>query len=78
MPERNGSCGNIIMRLGYIEFHPELCDGCGRCVEACPKHLIRCEQDGEGQQKARLRDRAHCVICGSCAMTCPRQAIWVE
>ena len=51
---------------------PDECKGCGRCVSACPKKLLKlgsalnimgvpyAEYSGEG-----------CVGCGACFYTCP-------
>lgn len=51
------------------------CIRCGRCVEACPMHLMplymfQCEQknDYEGMARLHLTD---CVECGACTYVCP-------
>ncbi|PCN51133.1 DNA-directed RNA polymerase subunit D [Candidatus Geothermarchaeota archaeon ex4572_27] len=49
------------------------CDGCGACVEACPKKVLRVE-DG----KARLVDKLGCTTCGLCADACGKEAISVD
>lgn len=47
------------------------CDGCGDCVQACPHHLIRIQQ-----QKAVLEiDYMSCNLCGRCAESCSRHAL---
>lgn len=48
---------------------PELCTGCGSCVDACPLDAIRLVR-----VKAVV-DGAACAGCGACAAQCPVQAI---
>lgn len=52
-----------------LQFYPERCIGCGRCVAACPRqaHLI---EDGHHRL---LRER--CDDCGRCAAECYSQAL---
>jgi len=52
---------------------PELCKGCGRCIEACPKHCI--ELGEEINQTSGLVpvviDYDVCNGCGLCISACP-------
>lgn len=60
------------MKTRYPKIDFQLCKGCGRCVVACPKSLLKIgkklnrygfryvEYAGEG-----------CVGCGSCFYICP-------
>jgi NAD-dependent dihydropyrimidine dehydrogenase PreA subunit len=48
---------------------PELCTGCGACVEACPNGAI-----GLREGKAFVVER-DCMMCGSCVDLCPEHAI---
>lgn len=54
-----------------LQFYPDRCIGCGRCVEACPNgaHVFR---DG---QHLLLRER--CQVCGRCASVCYSQALTI-
>jgi heterodisulfide reductase subunit A len=48
---------------------PELCDGCGDCVDACPESAIRLEDD------APVINEIMCSGCGTCIPACPRGAL---
>lgn len=52
-----------------IAFYEEKCDGCGRCVEACPEKAISSSVD-----KIQL-DRGRCSFCGKCVDVCLPEAI---
>jgi 2-oxoglutarate/2-oxoacid ferredoxin oxidoreductase subunit alpha len=52
---------------------PELCKGCGRCIEACPKHAISPGQDinqTSGLVPVVI-DYALCNHCALCVSACP-------
>ncbi len=51
---------------------PGLCDGCGRCSEACAFRAIGMEQG-----KARIRLN-RCEGCGLCMLICPQKAITLQ
>lgn len=55
-----------------LEYRPEECAGCGRCVEVCPHGVF--EMNGRA---AVLKDRDACIECGACANNCPVSAISV-
>ncbi|UCD45560.1 MAG: hydrogenase iron-sulfur subunit [Candidatus Bathyarchaeota archaeon] len=48
---------------------PELCDGCGDCVDACPESAISVEDD------APVINEIMCSGCGACIPACPRGAL---
>lgn len=52
---------------------PQFCKGCGRCIDACPKHLI--EQDSHVNPESGLQpvhiDLDECNACGLCIDACP-------
>lgn len=51
------------------KFHPERCDGCGKCVRACRfKALARL-----GQRVLVFREMCH--SCGGCVLACPHAAL---
>lgn len=56
-----------------LEFFPEKCTGCGRCVEVCPHAVF--VMNGE---KAAISDRGRCMECGACAKNCAVGAIAVN
>jgi heterodisulfide reductase subunit A len=49
--------------------HPEFCDACGDCVEACPESAITIEAE-----KALINEIT-CTGCGACIPTCPHNAL---
>ena len=67
------------MRMTYIrngetlKLDPELCNGCGRCIEVCPHEVL--VMTGA---KAQIADRAACMECGACANNCEPGAIKVR
>lgn len=52
---------------------PQYCKGCGRCIDACPKHLI--EHDDHVNPETGLLpvhiDLDECNACGLCIQACP-------
>jgi len=65
------------MLNAYLEntliYHPELCNGCTKCVEVCPHAVF--EMDG---RKAILAHPTACMECGACQKNCITNAITVE
>ncbi|ACE62390.1 ferredoxin-type protein NapF [Actinobacillus pleuropneumoniae] len=47
------------------------CDGCGKCVTACPMGVI----DIRRQQAVLDLTFSACTLCGKCAENCPTQAL---
>ncbi|MEN6419563.1 MAG: mercury methylation ferredoxin HgcB [Clostridiaceae bacterium] len=56
-----------------LQFDPDQCTGCGRCLEVCPHRVFR-RLDG----KVKINDRDACMECGACARNCAFGAISVE
>ena len=73
----------------FITVDAELCDGCGKCAEACPSGLLVIENDEQGLPKVRVKEEARkklgilCPGLDSCQQTnkinchsaCPKNAI---
>lgn len=59
-----------VVTLNYI---PERCTGCGRCVEVCPRAVFVMKD-----RKASITDKDLCMECGACAMNCEFGAISVN
>ncbi len=57
---------------------PELCKGCGLCIEKCPTHVIRWSDKLSNYGTPRVEvDADGCIVCNQCAMHCPDAAISV-
>ncbi|MFO7984756.1 MAG: 4Fe-4S binding protein [Desulfatiglandaceae bacterium] len=52
---------------------PDLCTGCGTCVDLCPMDAIEINDEGVAQ-----RDEAACFGCGICARFCPEEAVSLQ
>jgi carbon-monoxide dehydrogenase iron sulfur subunit len=55
---------------GGVRLKPDLCIGCGNCVEACPFGAIFWHEHDDKPQM--------CVYCGYCAPYCPYDVLAVE
>jgi nitroreductase/NAD-dependent dihydropyrimidine dehydrogenase PreA subunit len=58
-----------------VQFSPELCNGCGLCVQVCKDfglHLV------DGKAQATDSPIFGCIGCGHCMAICPQEAIRVE
>ena len=57
---------------------PQRCTGCGRCVGACPPHVLSLQVLGGqrfGRKHAVLHAAADCTGCALCCVCCPFDAI---
>jgi Na+-translocating ferredoxin:NAD+ oxidoreductase RNF subunit RnfB len=73
---------------GHPEIDLDLCTGCARCENVCPKKIIemvpvgaRVDIDCNSRSKGSIA-RKHCSVaclgCGICAKDCPYNAIRIE
>ncbi|MFZ4652113.1 MAG: 4Fe-4S binding protein [Rubrivivax sp.] len=67
-------CG-VAPRLPRID--PARCTGCGRCVAACPPHVLHLEPV-RWEKVAELHDAGGCTGCSLCELRCPFGAIRME
>jgi NAD-dependent dihydropyrimidine dehydrogenase PreA subunit len=57
------------------------CTGCGRCVAACPPHVLWLETerpDGFGSKHAVLHSPGACTGCSLCVPACPFDVISMQ
>ena len=67
--------------MAKLTFKTDSCKGCGLCVDACPKHLLRISADKinkKGHHPAEITDQTACIACAFCATMCPDCIITVE
>lgn len=67
--------------MAKVTFETDLCKGCGLCVDACPKNLIRIAENkinAKGHSPAEMTDQEKCIGCAFCATMCPDCVITVE
>ena len=63
-----------------LELNKELCNGCGICVDVCPKEAIE-RTSAEIEKYTLIKkpkiniDSKTCIFCGECAALCPLKAI---
>ena len=56
------------------------CKGCGLCVAACPKKILRrgSVSNNQGYYVVECTDPEACVGCAACAHMCPDSILEVE
>ncbi len=67
--------------MAKVIFNEDRCKGCGLCVNACPKQILRISKDrinAKGHFPAEITDQEKCIGCASCAIMCPDTVITVE
>ncbi|HEX6592384.1 MAG TPA: 4Fe-4S dicluster domain-containing protein [Moraxellaceae bacterium] len=65
-------------RLALPAIDNDRCTGCGRCVAACPEHVLWLQAEkpnGMGDKHAQLHDEPGCTGCAKCIPVCPFDAI---
>jgi electron transport complex protein RnfC len=64
-----------MMKDEVAAAEPSACINCGRCVSACPEHLIPTRlsvyADHNDKQRFMEHDGMECCECGSCTFVCP-------
>ncbi len=60
-----------------VFVHQERCKGCGLCIDACPRGILRFAEhfNEKGYSPAENGDPAQCTGCALCARMCPDVAI---
>ncbi|MFX1593957.1 MAG: 4Fe-4S binding protein [Promethearchaeota archaeon] len=63
---------NYVVSNFYSEVDPELCTGCGSCIDRCQLEAITLIDD------VSSIDRKRCIGCGNCVAICPSDAIILQ
>lgn len=61
---RGGTTKTVKIQYGYadatggyfISVDNELCDGCGKCVDACYSGILTVDKDGQGEPKVKVKE----------------------
>ena len=62
--------------FGTVYIQPEICNGCGYCVSACPFGVVdRREDDGRAWKCTLCYDRLKADMTPACAKACPTASI---
>ena len=80
----------IHVKNGVAVVDENKCKACGKCVDACPRHIISlepfstkkhvsipCSSKAKGPAVMKVCTNG-CIGCGICAKSCPKEAITVE
>jgi ferredoxin len=65
--------------LPHVE--PERCNGCGKCVNACPVEamtLVSANDPHRPKRRKAALDADICLGCGVCTRVCPTDGLWLE
>ena len=62
--------------MGVRRIDPDLCTGCGLCVDQCPMDVFRLDRSNESK-RAFIKYLRDCQSCGLCEEECPEKAILV-
>ncbi|MCX5899338.1 MAG: 4Fe-4S binding protein [Proteobacteria bacterium] len=57
----------------FFKVDPDLCVGCGNCVDACPMKILALENG-----LCIITDISRCLECGTCVRECAVDAITIE
>ncbi len=58
-----------------IQVDEELCNQCGRCVDACP---VPCFIFNEEETRVMVTNKEGCLVCRNCEEECPKKCIEVN
>ena len=72
-PSRPSRRHRYLAGVVTLQYLPEACTGCGRCIEVCPRGVF--VRDGA---RVALTDRDLCMECGACMQNCRFGALVVQ
>ncbi len=59
-------------KLPYPLIHKDVCKGCGRCIQACPKNVLKMSEEFNGSSYHYAEYIGEgCIGCANCYYTCP-------
>lgn len=67
--------------MSKVNIREDLCKGCGLCVAACPKGILKISEteiNQKGHPPVEMMDEEKCISCAFCAMMCPDCVIEVH
>lgn len=67
--------------MAKLTINKEACKGCGLCVTACPKKILRVSTTVSNNQGYFVVEEIapeQCIACAFCATMCPDCVITVE
>ena len=67
--------------MAKLTFKTDLCKGCGLCVDACPKKVLRLATEKinkKGHHPVEAENESACIACAFCATMCPDCIITIE
>lgn len=75
--EQSCPTGSIIYNeFGNVYVQPEICNGCGYCIAACPFGVLgRSPEDGHAHKCTLCYDRQRDGMTPACAKACPTASI---
>ncbi|MCB2225641.1 MAG: 4Fe-4S dicluster domain-containing protein [Desulfarculaceae bacterium] len=59
--------------VATLRANPELCVGCGLCLEVCPHGVLELKD-----KRVVVARRDDCMECGACMINCPAEALFVQ
>jgi ferredoxin len=79
---RRSGLESPVHTTNYIaEIDDDKCNGCGKCIDACPVEAMTLVNAGNPVKKKRRRaklDESMCLGCGVCVPSCNESAIQME
>jgi NAD-dependent dihydropyrimidine dehydrogenase PreA subunit len=72
---RHGSGKHQVTDMSIERINPELCNGCGTCINSCSIEVIRMDEKAPA---AVIQYPEDCMCCGYCELDCPVNAIYVS